>query len=107
MVEHCHRILSERNLKGYFFGHAGSGNLHLNLIGDPEDRSEWERVQTTGEEMIDFAIQCGGTSSGEHGIGIGKKKFMAKEHGESLRVMIRIKECLDPKGIMNPGKIFE
>ncbi len=107
MVEHCHRILSERNLKGYFFGHAGSGNLHLNLIGDPEDRSEWERVQTTGEEMIYFAIQCGGTSSGEHGIGIGKRKFMAKEHGESLRIMRRIKECFDPNGIMNPGKIFE
>jgi D-lactate dehydrogenase (cytochrome) len=107
MVEHCHNILSERNLKGYFFGHAGSGNLHLNLIGDPEDRSEWARVQTAGEEMIDFAIRCGGTSSGEHGIGIGKRKFMAKEHGEGLRIMRRIKECLDPNGIMNPGKIFE
>ncbi len=54
-----------------------------------------------------WAISVGGTATGEHGIGIGKRKFMALEHGASLEVMKQIKRLLDPNGILNPGKIFE
>jgi FAD/FMN-containing dehydrogenase len=60
-----------------------------------------------GEEIVHFAIECGGTATGEHGIGIGKRKFMKKEHGESLILMKQIKKLLDPNGIINPGKMFE
>jgi D-lactate dehydrogenase (cytochrome) len=56
--------------------------------------------------MVYFALSVGGTATGEHGVGLGKRKFMAREHGESLRVMRGIKELLDPKGILNPGKIL-
>lgn len=107
MVEKSQRVLDERGLKGYIFGHAGSGNLHMEILGIFEDKTQWQQVQEANEEIVTFALECGGTATGEHGIGIGKKKFMKKEHGESLKLMKQIKALLDPNGIMNPGKIFE
>ena len=79
----------------------------MEILGVPEEALEWEKVQRAGEEVVGFALRCGGTSTGEHGIGIGKRKFMEKEHGASLKVMKQIKDLLDPNGIMNPGKIFD
>jgi len=107
MVEWGQKILEKRNLKGYAFGHAGSGNLHMEILGVPEEKAQWQKVREAEEEIVSFALQCGGTATGEHGIGIGKRKFMKREHGESLKLMKEIKELLDPNGIMNPGKIFE
>ncbi len=107
MVEWGQKVLERRGLKGYAFGHAGSGNLHMEIMGILEDKAQWQEVEEADEEIVDFALKCGGTATGEHGIGIGKRKFMKKEHGESLQLMRRIKELLDPNGIMNPGKIFE
>ncbi len=107
MVEWGQTILVKRGLRGYAFGHAGSGNLHMEILGIPEEKEQWQNVQEAGEEIVGFALQCGGTATGEHGIGIGKRKFMKSEHGESYQLMRKIKELLDPNGIMNPGKIFE
>jgi len=107
MVEWGQRILEKRGLKGYAFGHAGSGNLHMEILGIPEEKGQWQKVREAEEEIVSFALQCGGTATGEHGIGIGKRKFMKREHGESLKLMRQIKELLDPDGIMNPGKIFD
>jgi D-lactate dehydrogenase (cytochrome) len=107
MVEWGQRILEKKGLKGYTFGHAGSGNLHMEILGIPEEKGQWQKVREAEEEIVSFALQCGGTATGEHGIGIGKRKFMEREHGESLKLMRQIKELLDPNGIMNPGKIFE
>jgi len=107
MVEWGQRIVEKKGLKGYAFGHAGSGNLHMEILGIPEEKAQWQKVREAEEEIVHFALECGGTATGEHGIGIGKKKFMKKEHGKSLTLMKRIKKLLDPNGIMNPGKIFE
>jgi len=107
MVEWGQRIVEKKGLKGYAFGHAGSGNLHMEILGIPEEKAQWQKVREAEEEIVHFALECGGTATGEHGIGIGKKKFMKKEHGESLTLMKRIKKLLDPNGIMNPGKIFD
>ena len=107
MVEWGQKILEKKGLKGYAFGHAGSGNLHMEILGIPEEKAQWEKVREAEEEIVSFALQCRGTATGEHGIGIGKRKFMKREHGESLKLMKQIKELLDPHGIMNPGKIFE
>jgi D-lactate dehydrogenase (cytochrome) len=65
------------------------------------------KAELVNEEIVRYAIEVGGTSTGEHGVGIGKRKFMMLEHGEGLEVMRMIKRLLDPNGIMNPGKIFE
>ncbi|MGD0917616.1 MAG: FAD-binding oxidoreductase [Thermodesulfobacteriota bacterium] len=107
MVEWGQKVLEKRGLNGYVFGHAGSGNLHMEMMGIPEEEVQWQEVQGAGEEIVGFALECGGTATGEHGIGIGKRKFMKREHGDSLRLMKQIKELIDPNGIMNPGKIFD
>ena len=106
-VEWGQKILTKRGLKGYAFGHAGSGNLHMEILGIPEEKKQWQIVEEAGEEIVGFALECGGTATGEHGVGIGKRKFMKREHGESYNLMKQIKGLLDPNGIMNPGKIFE
>jgi len=91
---------------GYVFGHAGDGNLHVVLVGDPKDREEWRHLEAINEAIVSRAIEKGGTCTGEHGIGIGKRKYMRQEHGSSYDLMKQIKDLLDPKGLMNPGKLF-
>jgi len=90
------------------FGHAGDGNLHPNIIADENDLEEMQRVEAAIEEIFQAAVALGGTLSGEHGIGTLKAPFMHLEFGpHELGFMRRIKEALDPKGILNPGKIFQ
>jgi D-lactate dehydrogenase (cytochrome) len=98
--------VDEHRSTGYVFGHAGDGNLHVVLAGDPKDPSEWGRLEAVNKAIVEKAIQVGGTCTGEHGVGIGKRKFMQLEHGESYDLMKQIKNLIDPKGLMNPGKIF-
>jgi len=107
MVEWAQKNLDKKELKGYAFGHAGSGNLHMDILWKTGDDLERETAHRAGEEIVEFALACGGTATGEHGIGIGKRKFMKQEHGDSLNLMKQIKQLLDPNGIMNPGKMFE
>jgi D-lactate dehydrogenase (cytochrome) len=101
------RALSERGLRGYLVGHAGDGNLHPLIAYIPGDTDSYALAFAADEAIVEAAIALGGTSTGEHGIGIGKRRFMALEHGASLGVMRAIKKTLDPNGILNPGKIFE
>ena len=96
----------EMGVPGYVFGHAGDGNLHVVLVGDPEDKKEWDTLEEINQQVVEQAIALDGTCTGEHGIGIGKRKFMKLEHGASYDLMRQIKELLDPQNLMNPGKIF-
>jgi len=89
------------------FGHAGDGNLHPNILCDRSDAHEVARVREAAREIFEAALALGGTLSGEHGIGVLKKQFMERDLGEgALALMRRIKDAIDPKGIMNPGKVF-
>jgi len=106
MVEYAGKIVAANHLKAYRFGHAGDGNLHMNIVGNTEDEEFVERMNRANEQIVSHAISVGGTATGEHGVGIGKKKFMVQEHGEGVEVMRRIKNLLDPNGILNPGKIL-
>jgi D-lactate dehydrogenase (cytochrome) len=76
------------------------------MVGDPADPAEWGRLEAINKAIVEKAIQVGGTCTGEHGVGIGKRKFMPLEHGEGYQLMKQIKDLIDPKGLMNPGKIF-
>ncbi len=106
MIVFSQNLVDENQADGYVFGHAGDGNLHVVLAGDADDEKEWSTLEKINHLIVEKAVVLGGTCTGEHGVGIGKRKFMEKEHGESFKLMRRIKELIDPKGLMNPGKIF-
>ncbi|SEM41440.1 D-lactate dehydrogenase (cytochrome) [Syntrophus gentianae] len=104
MVAHIKEIVAD--LTAYIFGHAGDGNIHVVVMDDPENEERWARVEAAHSRVVSSALSFEGTCTGEHGIGLGKKQFMAREHGESLETMKKIKALLDPRGILNPGKMF-
>lgn len=106
MIVFSQNLVDENRANGYVFGHAGDGNLHVVLAGDPNDEKEWSALEEINHLIVEKAVGLGGTCTGEHGVGIGKRKFMEREHGESFQLMRSIKELIDPKGLMNPGKIF-
>jgi D-lactate dehydrogenase (cytochrome) len=87
-------------------GHAGDGNFHLIYLLDPASGDELRVAQGLNERLVRRALAMGGTCTGEHGVGYGKMKFMAEEHGGGLEVMRAIKRALDPDDRMNPGKIL-
>jgi len=88
-------------------GHAGDGNFHLIYVLDPASAVELEEARRLNERMVLRALAMGGTCSGEHGVGIGKMKFLEREHGPALEVMRTIKRALDPDNRMNPGKMID
>ena len=106
MVRFAGDTVRANGIKGYIFGHAGDGNLHLTIAGNFGDADFMKRLDQANEAIVLHALSLGGTATGEHGVGIGKRRFMAREHGEGLEVMKRIKTLLDPNEILNPGKIF-
>jgi len=104
MVEFCKNEV--RDLNAYLFGHAGDGNIHVHVMDDPQDRKRWARVEEAGVAIVLRALEFEGTCTGEHGVGIGKIRFMKREHGDSLDLMKRIKALMDPDHLLNPGKFF-
>lgn len=88
-------------------GHVGDGNFHQVILFDPDDPAGLERAWEIDRKIVARGLALGGTCSGEHGVGLGKREFLEQEHGaEALAVMRGIKASLDPKGILNPGKMF-
>ncbi|MEC7093744.1 MAG: FAD-linked oxidase C-terminal domain-containing protein [Pseudomonadota bacterium] len=86
-------------------GHVGDGNFHLIILIRPDEPTDLERAHALAETLNLMSIELGGTMTGEHGIGFGKKKYMQAEHGDAYALMGVIKRAVDPGNIMNPGKI--
>lgn len=87
------------------FGHAGNGNLHVNLMYDPDDEAAMRAVQNCVDELVDTTLKHGGSLSGEHGIGLHKRDFVARQiPAQTLEMLRRIKRVFDPNGVLNPGK---
>ncbi len=106
MIPFVHDVGQRFGLKIYAFGHAGDGNMHTETIAAREVPGELARAEQATAAIVRRALELGGTVAGEHGIGLAKREFLAEEHGPSLQLMRSIKHLFDPKGIMNPGKIF-
>jgi D-lactate dehydrogenase (cytochrome) len=87
-------------------GHAGDGNLHFTPLVDPDDEKMVDRAHELNDRVVRAAVDLGGTATGEHGVGVGKRSFMEYEHGDALDAMRAIKGALDPNGTLNPGKVF-
>ncbi len=89
------------------FGHVGDGNFHLVVLVDPDNEKDMQEAEWINERVVERALVMEGTCTGEHGIGLGKKKFMVREHGEgAIEVMRALKQALDPENLLNPGKIL-
>jgi glycolate oxidase len=107
MVQAMQDIAAQYRLEIGTFGHAGDGNLHPTILTDKRNTEEWERVEAAIEAIFDKALAMGGTLSGEHGTGIAKSCFLEKETSLATILYSRaVKAALDPKNILNPGKVI-
>ncbi len=107
MVRIVTEIAARHQVEIGTFGHAGDGNLHPTIVTDLRNKEEMKRVYAAMDEIFTNALELGGTLSGEHGIGLGKLKYMPKQFGEEgLAVMRSVKRALDPDNILNPGKLL-
>ena len=107
MVEFIDALAAEFNLCIVLFGHFGDGNIHTNLMVDPDDTEEMKRVEIVLDKIFRRVVEIGGTISGEHGIGLSKKPFMHYQFSPvELELFRSIKKVFDPDNLLNPGKIF-
>ncbi|MFN3392110.1 MAG: FAD-binding oxidoreductase [Meiothermus ruber] len=103
LVAYSSRLLRELGLTGNILGHVGDGNFHTLVVCEPGD----PRAEEFSLRLVEHALALGGTCTGEHGVGLRKKKFLPKEHGPALGWMRQIKQLFDPHNLLNPGKIFD
>ncbi len=89
------------------YGHAGDGNLHTKVLMDPTNPDHWRQAEEAVPRIYDVVLSLGGTTTGEHGIGITKAPFLHKERAGAVKVMKTIKRALDPNNIMNPRKVMD
>ena len=105
-VEDTRRDIEETGIIAPIVGHVGDGNFHTLPIALPEDVDAWTRIKAFVERLSERAIAMDGTCTGEHGIGQGKMKYLRQEMGPAVDMMLAVKKALDPKDILNPGKLF-
>ena len=105
-VEETRADIARSAISGPILGHLGDGNFHAILLIDPDNSSEYRAAMQISDRMAERALALGGTCTGEHGIGIGKLKFMEQEHGLAWEVMRGLKRQMDPLNILNPGKLL-
>jgi D-lactate dehydrogenase (cytochrome) len=104
-VEETQADIAASQIPGPILGHVGDGNFHAILLIDPSRAADRDEAKHLAARMAERALRLGGTITGEHGVGLGKRPYMQAEHGEAWAVMGAIKRALDPAGLMNPGKL--
>ena len=106
-VEETRADIAASPITGPILGHVGDGNFHAILLIDPDNAAEHSAALRMSDRMVDRALHLGGTATGEHGVGMGKLKFMDQEHGPAWGLMGDLKRQLDPQNILNPGKLVQ
>lgn len=107
MIRRIQHISRTYSLPIAIFGHAGDGNLHPNILTDRRDEEEMARVEQAIAAIFEAAVTLGGTLSGEHGVGLSKKPFLHLAlEPEAVGLMESLKKAVDPRGVLNPGKVF-
>ena len=105
-IEETRRDIGKSTMPIPMFGHVGDGNFHLMILVDPASRADFEEAWLLNERLVRRALAMGGTCTGEHGVGLGKREFLVEEFGEGgVEVMRAIKRTLDPQALFNPGKV--
>lgn len=107
LIARLREISKRHGITNVNFGHAGNGNIHVNLLVDPDNQEQMKQAEPCLREVFQLVLSLDGTLSGEHGVGIEKRPFMSLEFNQTqLEIMRRIKRQFDPKGILNPGKLL-
>jgi len=107
MIRELEHIARDSGVKIVSFGHAGEGNLHVNVMTDKNDENEYGRAKDAIDKIFKATLKLEGSITGEHGIGITKSRYLKMETGDTaFELMQRIKNQFDPRNILNPGKIF-
>ncbi len=107
MLKYLKKLSEESGIKIVNFGHAGDGNIHVNIMVDRNDAERYRQAEALVKEIFNMTLDFGGTISGEHGVGITKASYIGMEiKKHELDLMKGIKNIFDPKGLLNPGKIF-
>ncbi|MEH6990558.1 FAD-binding oxidoreductase [Cytobacillus firmus] len=106
-ISHAREAVDTLGLPGGIVGHVGDGNYHTLLMIDMSNPEEVAKAEKFNEQIVLYALERGGTCTGEHGVGAGKQKYQQKEHGQALQVMEKIKRALDPDNLFNPNKILK
>jgi D-lactate dehydrogenase (cytochrome) len=106
-ISRAKELVAEAGLIAPIVGHVGDGNFHLQILVDPNEPEELTRAKALASDVNRIALSFGGTVTGEHGVGTGKKKYMVEEHGAAYALMATLKRAVDPDNIMNPGKTVE
>jgi len=102
------RLRRESGLPIPVFGHLGDGNLHVNIMYHRADAAESRAAESAVGRLMATVVDLGGAISGEHGIGLAKSPFLRLQHRPAqVRAMLAVKRALDPRGILNPGKMFD
>jgi D-lactate dehydrogenase (cytochrome) len=105
-VELARARADARGRNAVIIGHVGDGNFHVGLTIDPDDPADLADARALNDELVEFALARGGTSTGEHGIGLGKIGYLEQEHGDLIPYYRAVKSAFDPNGILNPGKVI-
>ncbi|MCS0671499.1 FAD-binding oxidoreductase [Cytobacillus firmus] len=106
-ISHAREAVDSLGLPGGIVGHVGDGNYHTLLMIDMSNPEEVAKAEKFNEQIVLYALERGGTCTGEHGVGVGKQKYQQQEHGQALQVMEKIKQALDPDNLFNPNKILK
>jgi len=106
-VNYAEEQAKKFGLRAPMVGHLGDGNFHVLLPFDPEKKEMYKKIREFNDILIKKALELKGTVTGEHGVGLHKKEYLLKEHGDNIPVMKLIKKSIDQNNIMNPGKIFD
>ena len=104
-ITRTRELVTESAMVAPLVGHVGDGNFHLLILVDPEMPAEMQRARDLASQVNRVALDCDGTVTGEHGVGLGKKAYMQDEHGDAYALMGVLKKSIDPQNIMNPGKL--
>ena len=106
-IKFAEKEIKKYGLNAPMVGHVGDGNFHATMIYDPNKKEDYNMIRDFSNKLIEKALELEGTITGEHGIGLQKKEYLIKEHKDNLPLMKTLKKSIDPKNIMNPGKIFD
>ena len=106
-ILNARKVVDDYKMQASIFGHVGDGNFHVAMAIDQQNDEELATMHAINDKIVEFALDVGGTCTGEHGVGIGKKRYLQQEHASTIAMMKDIKKLLDLQNLLSPGVLFD